>query len=567
MTKSKTQILPAGQIKSELGISDNKTIPILRVKGIDIAKFRSLKNQQIILGSKVTVLSGRNGTMKTSLMGLIAHPFSSDSEDGLGRPLKTTLSEVFNLSKTYDIEDYEYSIVTETSSNSFIRSPVHIYFTAGQTNRHRVVVSGAEKGDGNLSYNTSFLNLKRLYPIVDLAGQRKASSIPSLTKDEMGQLKNFYEQIFPNSSYGEFVGIHRDKIKSTWAPSGGDLGYDWESISSGEDNLGSIFNRLVGFQRDYKKNQKTGGGILCIDEFEASLHPVAQIRLFEYLLRWAGDYKVQVIISTHSLGLISDIYLKHSALLDDGQISFNFVSKSKAIASNYPIVHNPPYDLAYKELTFTNPIDLAKIRKIKIFCEDETGAFFLKRIIKSRAILDLLDFHWSFDSNKSNQGISYTEVRPLAAACARFPALFDQSIVILDPDVSDKYMSTIKANDFCIRLPDDLGVAIERRIIYYIAALDNDDEFFTKFDNEKEAFLGEFAARGISLSLNDILDEKKTKISTCKGWASSCFPEFKKYITYYVNNHLEKTVFIDKLLETLNSMNAKIGLPPIKTQG
>jgi hypothetical protein len=556
-------LLPPGQSKKELGIPDNKSIPILRIKGINIKRFRSLYDQQLILGSRITVLSGRNGTMKTSLMGLIAHPFASVSEDGFGRPLKTTMAEVFNLSPEYDVDDYQYDIVAETSPEKYIREPVEIYYVAEKTNRHRVVVSGAEKGDGNLVYSTSFLNLRRLYPIVDLAAVRKKEALPVLSETEKQQLKRFYEQVFPSSSYGSFVGVYRPKIKSTWAPSGGDLGYDWQTISSGEDNLGAIFNRLIGFQRAYKPGQKVGGGILCIDEFEATLHPVAQIRLFEYLLKWSGEFKVQVIITTHSLGLISDIYLKHASLLDKDQVIINFVSKSKAKAANYPILHNPPYELAYKELTFTNPLQIAQSRKLKIFCEDDIAIFFLKRIIRKKEILDALEFHSSLDNNHSKSGMSYTEVKPLAAACSRFPILFESSLVVLDPDISDTFLDNIKIRDFCVRLPDSLGVALERRIIYFIISLDNDDKFFDKSNKERDAFLGEFSSHGISLSATDILDEKITPINNCKSWANSNLPNFKKYVTHYCNNDLDKTNFLEQFIETLNVLNARIGLPPI----
>lgn len=566
MNKIAPRLLPQGQSKNELGILDNKSIPILRVKGIDIKRFRSLAQQQIILGSRITVLSGRNGTMKTSLMGLIAHPFASESEDGFGRPLKTTLAEVFNLSPVYDLDDYQYDIVAETSTDKYIREPVEIYYVANKTNRHRIVVSGSEKGDGNLAYNTSFLNLRRLYPIVDLATDRKKEELPVLSATEKDQLKRFYEQIFPSSSYGSFVGVYRPKIKSTWAPSGGDLGYDWQSISSGEDNLGAIFNRLIGFQRAYKLGQKTGGGILCIDEFEATLHPVAQIRLFEYLLRWSGEFKVQVIITTHSLGLISDIYLKHANLLEKDHVIINFVSKSKAKASNYPIIHNPPYELAYKELTFASPLQVAQSRKLKIFCEDDIAIHFLKRIIRKKEILDALDFHSSLDDNSSKPGISFTEVKPLAATCSRFPVLFENSLVVLDADVSDTFLGNIKIADFCLRLPDSLGIALERRIVYFIVSLENDDPFFDKSNKERDAFLGEFSSHGISLSAIDILDGKKTHINNCKAWANSNLANFKKYVTHYCNNELNKTFFLEQLVETLNVLNARIGLPPIHHQ-
>jgi len=563
---SPKKALPEALSKSDLGFTENKAIPIIRVKGIDIQKFRSLDGQQVLLGSRITVLSGRNGTMKTSLMGLIAHPFSSSGKDALGQPLKTTLSDVFNLSKTYDLEDYNYDLVSETSPNTFIKLPVEIYYTAASTNRHRVVVSGSEKGDGNPTYNSSFLNLKRLFPIVDLASQRKKVTLPKLSNEELVQLKTLYENVFPSSSYGDFVGVHRPKIKSSWAPSGGSLGYDWQAISSGEDNIGSIFNRLVGFQRAYKTGQTTGGGILCIDEFEASLHPVAQIRLFEYLLAWSAKYKVQIVLTTHSIGLISDIYLKHAELLDKEQVIVNFVSKSKARNSNYPILHNPPFEVAYKELTFSNPIEVAQSRRLKIFCEDDIAIHFLKKIIGKREILSALDFHSSLDYASTKPGISYTEIKPLQDACRRFPILFESSLVVLDPDVPDKFMTNIKLKDFCLRLPDSHSMAIERRIIFYIVSLENDDYFFEHCSKERDAFLSEFSSAGISLTLSDIADANKTNISLCKKWANSSLSDFKTYVNYYVKHELKKEEFISSFIETINLLNGRMGLPPIQIQ-
>ena len=141
--------------RTQLGYTDNKDIPIVKMLAIDIKKFRSFENQTIHLGDNVTVFSGRNGTMKTSLMGLIAHPFDSEAKDAFGSPLKTTLQEVFRLSKTYDAGKYEYDLLVETDKPTPMREPVSMYYVAEKTNRHRIVVSGSEKGDGSFSGSSS----------------------------------------------------------------------------------------------------------------------------------------------------------------------------------------------------------------------------------------------------------------------------------------------------------------------------------------------------------------------------------------------------------------------------
>ena len=89
--------------KRELGYADNKEIQIESIKAIEIEQFRSFNNRLVELGTQMTVLVGRNGSMKTSLMGLIAHPFSSESKDAFGRELKTTLKDVFKLSEIVDL--------------------------------------------------------------------------------------------------------------------------------------------------------------------------------------------------------------------------------------------------------------------------------------------------------------------------------------------------------------------------------------------------------------------------------------------------------------------------------
>ena len=544
--------------RKELGFQDNKSVPIEKVFAIDIKKFRTFENQTIFLGDHITVFSGRNGTMKTSLLGLVAHPFEGDGKDAFGKTLKTSLSEVFNLSAEFDKDKYEYDLVLNTT-DGLLSEPVSIYYVAEKTNRHRVVVSGAEKGDGNFTYNTSFLNLKRLYPLVDT----KASlySTPTLSKDEVKNLKSFFEAVLPSTNYGNFAAIHHKNLKTTFAPHGDDAVYGWNSISSGEDNLGAIFNRLLGFQRAYKEGQKTGNGILCIDEFDSSLHPVAQLRLFKYLYRWSIRYKVQVVISTHSLYLIQHLYLTHQANLDANRIIINFISKSTSVKGNHPVIKNPPYQLAYKELTLVEPDEIATAKKIKVFCEDEVAIHFAKRLIKSQKILSLVQFHSSLNPTSDNPGTSYGALKSI---CINYPLLLEHSLVIFDGDVKKEVTAKIKNKFSFLVLPDPNGLALERRVIYYIMCLENADPFFQKF-KERDAFLDEFSLANISLTPAEVLDEKIVSINRCKNWVESNPVAFKKYVTYYCNTLLiqNQNQFATEFLNKLNKINVERGFPTI----
>jgi len=553
--------LPDGKRKVELGLSNNKDILIQSILGIRIKCFRSLKEQSLILGEHVTVLSGRNGTMKTSLMGLLAHPFSSEAKDAFGTDLKTPLQEVFKLSPEFDTDDYFYDMTLRTGSGEVLAEPVSIYRVKENTNRHRIVVSGAEKGDGNFLYNTSFLNLKRLFPLVDTKAAPTTDRAIRLSTSEAADLKDFYENIFPSSDYEAFVPVHQKKVKSTFALSGATARYDWHSISSGEDNLGAIFNRLVGFQRAFTAGQKNGNGILCIDEFESSLHPVAQLRLLDYLYRWSAKYKVQVVISTHSLHLIQDIYLRHGANLAAGRIVINFVSKSSAREDNFPILQNPDYELAYKELTLSSPAKVAAARKVRVFCEDQHAIHFAKRLVKSQDILSAVEFHSSLDPDGGKPGTSWPALRKL---CVEYPLLLEGSLALFDADVGASELAKIKNADLYLVLPDHDFLAIERRMVIFIIGLDNDDAFFAKFSREREAFLLDFKSAHIkSLSAADIADPVKTPIDRCKAWTDSDKAAFKKYVTYYCEQSGLRETFQAAFVEKINKINRQHGLPTI----
>ena len=104
MELSKTGKYDRSRLASVYGYSDNKTIRFKYINGIYIDKFRSLHKRQLKLGKFITLITGKNGTMKSSILGLIAHPFTSPNgaKDMYGKDLKTNYSDVFHLSMDKD---------------------------------------------------------------------------------------------------------------------------------------------------------------------------------------------------------------------------------------------------------------------------------------------------------------------------------------------------------------------------------------------------------------------------------------------------------------------------------
>lgn len=288
---------------------------------------------------------------------------------------------------------------------------------------------------------------------------------------------------------------------------------------------------------------------------------MAQLRLLEYLYRWSAKYKVQVVISTHSLHLIQDLYLRHADNLAAGRIVINFVSKSSARDGNFPILQNPDYELAYKELTLSSPAKVAAARKVRVFCEDEHAIHFAKRLIKSQEILSAVEFHSSLDPKGGKVGTSWPALRQL---CVEYPLLLEGSLALFDADVEASGLAKIKNDDLFLVLPDPDSLAIERRIVVFIIGLNNGDAFFTKFGREREAILLDFKSAGIkSLSTADVSDFTKTPIAKCKAWADSDKATFKKYVTYYCEQSGLRDAFRAAFVEKVNKINRQHGLPTI----
>ncbi|ORM71483.1 hypothetical protein HA48_15580 [Pantoea wallisii] len=544
--------------KKELGFNDNKRIQIKAIKAINLTKFRSFSDRRIELGGNITVLIGRNGTMKTSVMGLIAHPFGSESKDAFGKPLKTSINEVFKFSTKYDLGPDKYDIYFDVGKKDFLKETVTVRLAKDGSERHRIVISGHEQGDGNFTYNTSFLNLKRLLPLVG-TNAKPDDTISALTDYEKDLQRDFYESVLPSMDYEDFTAVYEANTKSTFAPCGENAKYDYQAISSGEDNLGAIFNKLVGFQRAYDNKSEFGNGILCIDEFESGLHPIAQLNLFNYLFKWSNKYNVQIIITTHSLHLIQNINIKHQLNIEKEKIILNFISKANVGDDrNYNIIKNPDYNSAYKELTFEDPKEIIKHKKINILCEDKIAIHFIKALIQKKDILSLINFNSNLNSDPENTGTSYTLLTQL---CSNFPFLLNESFVIFDADVKGKTDKIKDKNTFLI-LPDSDNLALEKRIICFILSLPGDDKFFKQFQTEKEIFINQFKSAGMkSISVKDLKSDK-IPVKTCKKWAETDIVRFKQYVTYYAKT-VDSSEFKREFYNRINFINKIRGLPSI----
>ncbi|MBE6105719.1 AAA family ATPase [Anaerovibrio lipolyticus] len=356
-------------------------------------------------------------------------------------------------------------------------------------------------------------------------------------------------KILQKEAFSAPVQVLDKSIKQTFGP-GKEADYDFKSISSGEDNIGHILNKMYAFLQYKTDNVGALQGIFCIDEIEASLHPVAQINLFDFIYNWAKKNHIQVVINTHSLYLIQHIIELQKKISNKDDIVLNMISTAFVSDKNYNIIKNPNYNEAHKELTLKY-VDIGEIYKINIICEDEIAEYYLKRIISNQKALKRLEFMHNL--NEDIVGNGFTGLKSL---------LKNGQIIFFDPEVNVSDLSRCRSKFFV--LPSLHGMPIEKEIVKYIYDLSGDHEFFKYFAKEKNAFLNEFSHFDI-IHLHDIEYITQDNIKKYKKWSNLNKSAFKKYITFYAR-HNDTKIFLDDIIKCMNDIFIRKGLPMISVE-
>ena len=369
---------------------------------IKIKKFRLAEDLELQIGKKLTAICGQNGTMKSTLLGIIAQPF------GVGRGRKendkkekyseylivnkrfyANLDEIFKFSEDYDLPgNHQYEIYFD-KNHKIVKDKI-IYENPLQVNsqkrpknekskKHIRMITGKarDKGKGNIPIPVIYLGLSRLYPIGE-AENLKEDSL-QLSKEEINFLKKNYSEIllsFDEEEYKDNIKlVKKDKISTAGIST---KTYDWKTISAGQDNIGKIILSVLEFKRLKDKYQEEYyGGILLIDELEATLYPGAQKKLIEFLNRVSKKYELKIIFTTHSLEIIGE-FLKNKAYKYDSKL--NFLDKSKGKLTSKTEIEF--IDVKKNILVQMNSEEKQEeMIKIDIFFEDNEGEYLFKKIV------------------------------------------------------------------------------------------------------------------------------------------------------------------------------------------
>ena len=496
--------------------------------------WRKLSGLEIPVFPRMTVIAGHNGIGKSSILGFIANASGLLARDIDGRKSYFETEFISRFEQQFRLTSADVSAGEDDKGNILLEYEVEIgqvlkVCNIGQTKmpsgapRYRVVprTRGDEefaermgvKKDGKIPMPTLFVSAARTWPIGESPKVKVSKS--SLDPEDAEFIRIFHNHLVPgeavDSSASELdLGLSEGRVIRSQHPK---YDYDTTAISLGQGAIASIATALASFKR-LKRQLKHDypGGILVVDEIEAGLHPRAQIKLVDLLMRIGKELSLQIVFTTHSLVFLEKFYeatIGREAI--DGIV---YIMDTKK-----PQVRRLTLNEMYEEMTLSKTA-FAKRKKpsIMVYAEDAEGLAFLRRIVTKVS-----------NVNEKSLGVKVKKV-PLGIGCNQLIKLaktkqavhFSQhSICILDGDVANK---DIDGLDNCLKLPTEAGIprSPEQELLYFLSKADEDTKGIGR---ERNALLTEGVTwdwihnelQGVNVALSKTgKDEKKRDI--LKRW-------------------------------------------------
>ena len=311
------------------------------------------------------------------------------------------------------------------------------------------------RGAGYLELPVYFLSLSRLFPIGE-SGKTKQIQV-SLTLEEQRYCVRQYRKILSIQKSGSdpSFGVQKGTSSRVFTGVGDDV-HDIFTNSAGESNITRIILAVLSFKRlksQYPKDYK--GGILLIDELDATLFSFSQTKLVEFLREAAEEFGIQIVFTTHSPIVLERVnkYQRHQKLGRCSPVS----------SHDCAIVHlEPKYDnegrrfIAAENIVLGSDLSrtlsdinlsvLSYDRKIRVYCEDARAVEFVRFVLVSKLNINLDPYMSFVDVN-----LGWTNYIHLVE---RGVPEFTKNLIILDRDVLS--MPEFSSNKNGGRSPKDL---------------------------------------------------------------------------------------------------------------
>lgn len=447
------------------------------IKKIGVTKYRKLQNMEFDLTKEINVISGTNGTCKTSLLHMVSNSFQAVTKkctwvhnpsclDVIKQINSITNPKIESLTKgdkTYNdpangargtlfsVDYYGHESLEFRKHNSKLSSryAVKPWYRPGTTEKLPFCP-------------VIYLGLARLYPfgeyLNDDAVERLKKNLPAEYQGEIAEIYRSLTGINISSVSPQKMG----DIKTRADFESDVAGIDSNTISAGEDNLFILISALVSLKYYFENitSNNEVESVLLIDEFDATLHPSLQFRLLDIFRTYSTSYKIQIVFTTHSLSTVEYALKKGDNVI---YLIDNITSVAKMEAPDIYKIKMYLYNVTRDDIYLS--------KTIPIFSEDKEARVFLNI---------LFDYFEEYCPDFTNVKRFFHFVDANIGA-TNLKTIFDDSyllkstmkcICILDGDQQRDL------NKYTITLPG--GNSPEKVIMEYALLLfDNDSDFWT----------------------------------------------------------------------------------------
>ena len=391
------------------------------IKKIHFNQYRKLKDLDIEFIKNINIISGTNGTCKTSILHLCSNAFQAPKKDYIANDKVITTINTINMLTNPKIEtltkgDKKYNNPAPNFDGPLFNityfDNVNLDFRRHNTKdeelnkkkRYRIILKYPKGQSMSLkTLATIYLGLPRLYPFGEIDDKEKTNNsikIRSITnklpEEYQNELYKLYKEL-TGISVAQGKNIKIENIKSRIDFDTDVEGIDSNTISAGEDNIMIILTALVSLKYYYDNLSNKDDEVismLLIDELDATLHPEMQIKIFNKILEYSEKYKIQVIFTSHSFTLI-----EHAKKNKQNLIYIQNKRTTVKLMEN-PDIHKIKMDL-YNETA----LNLFKNSKIPVFTEDDEARFVLD-ILFSQYEINLNTLFHLVNANMGNTCIT-----------------------------------------------------------------------------------------------------------------------------------------------------------------
>lgn len=420
-----------------------------KITQIKINKFRGLNGITIDFGDRITLICGKNGTSKSSILGIAAQVFSfrKDYSSGtdlpyrslFGTAFKSQVSEHFRLSKKFDTTGSMDTTIH--IHDGYTQNPAEFslkLYNSIDRPQPRPVVRGntiapGQNSSRNATHPVIFLSLKRLMPI-SFREKYTQHDLEYLNLHKADFLKSTQRLLgkFSTTSLTATTGTIQSAVAHSDA-------YDQDSVSAGEDNVGQILMAIYSFKKLKSEYANYKGGLLLIDEADAGLFPAAQLELIRMLNKECKALDLQVIMTSHSPTMIEELHEISSINSADNRTVY-LTDSFGAIDTRSNYTWAEIYaDLHQETVSFD---DITSLPQVNIYPEDRECADLFSAIITDRKLKKVTNL-------LSEVALGCDEYLKLIGR--KIPEFTRKSIILLDGDVQD-----VEHHNSVLKLPTTL---------------------------------------------------------------------------------------------------------------